>query len=112
MHIVLAALFSFAVLTLWIPAEWPVAVFQVGIVALAGYVVCRSDWPVSFAWPAVPLAFAVVWGLLQCLTGWASYAFVAKSAIVQWVTLLAVFLIGLRAWREEPRLRWFQAFMI
>jgi len=41
MHIALAALFAFAILTLWVPAYWPVTVFQVGIFALCAFTLCR-----------------------------------------------------------------------
>src|SRR2546426_6467267 len=112
MHITLASLFVFAILTFWVPDEWPVAIFQTGVFVLAGFAVCRRPRrPVALAWPMAPLSFAVAWGLMQWLTGRASYAFAAKTAIVHWTTLLAVFLIGFAAFREEPRLRWFRDFM-
>src|SRR5215831_6989561 len=70
MHVPLAALFFFAILTLWIPGYWPTTVFQVGIFSLAGVCVWRARLsPPLFSWPLVPLSFAVFWGLIQCLTG-------------------------------------------
>src|SRR5438094_243497 len=42
MQVPLAALFFFAILTLWVPGYWPVTVFQVGIFALAAVAVWRA----------------------------------------------------------------------
>ena len=85
MHVVLAALFFFAILTLWVPAYWPVAVFQVGVFALAVsalavYGIRRMR--LSDLYPVVPLSFAVVWGLFQWGTGRTAYGFDTKTAIV------------------------------
>ncbi len=113
MHIVLAALFGFAISTMWIPAAWPVAVFQTGVFALTPYAVCRTPWPpIPRLWPAVPLGFAVVWGVLQWISGRACYAYAAKTATVQWATLLSVLLVGACAWQQPSRLKWFRKFMI
>ena len=115
MHVVLAALFFFAILTLWVPAYWPVTVFQVGIFALA---VCslavfgigrmrRAD-----LYPLVPLSFAVVWGLIQLGTGQTAYAFDTQTAVVRWATFLAVFLAGIALLRDREIRRWFRSAML
>jgi len=104
MYVVLAALFFFAILTLWVPAYWPVTVFQVGIFALAVSALAifgirrmrRAD-----LYPLVPLSFAVAWGLLQWGTGHTAYAFDTKTAVVRWATFLAVFLAGISLFRER-----------
>jgi hypothetical protein len=41
MYIVLAVLLAFGILTLWIPAAWPVAVFEIGAFTLAVWAACR-----------------------------------------------------------------------
>ena len=65
MQVPLAALFFFAILTLWVPGYWPVTVFQVGIFALAAVAVWRARLsPPAFAWPIVPLTFGSCAGSL------------------------------------------------
>jgi len=113
MHIPLLALFFFAILTLWVPAVWPVTIFQVGIFALAGIVIWRArSSPPPFTWPLVPLSFAVLWGLIQCLTGHTAYTFETSFAILKWVTFLAVFVIGTSIFRDEMLNRWARSAMV
>ncbi len=110
MHVPFAALFCFAILTLWVPEYWPVTVFQVGIFALAAVAVWRARLsPPAFAWPLVPLACAVVWGLFQWLTGRTAYAMDTQIAILQWATFLCVFLIGISVFRDDEVRRWFRS---
>ena len=110
MHVSFAALFFFAILTLWVPGYWPVTVFQVGIFGLAAIAVWRARYsPPEFVWPIVPLAFAVLWGLFQWLTGRTAYAFDTKLAILRWATFLSVFLIGISLFRDDAVRRWFRS---
>jgi len=107
-----AALFIFAILTLWVPAYWPVAVFQVGVFALAGIAVLRARLsPPPFTWPFIPLSFAVLWGLTQMLTGRTAYACDTQLAVVQWATFLAVFTIAISLFQDDSDLRWFRSAM-
>ena len=113
MHVVLAALICSGILTLWVPAFWPVAIFQVVAFTVAGVVVWRSRNRLpSFTYPLVPLAFAVVWGLFQCLTGHTAYLFATQTATVQWATFLAVFLTGICLFADEQTCRWFRFAML
>ena len=113
MHVALAALFFFAILTLWVPAYWPVTVFQVGIFTLAGVAVWRSRHSVPrFPYPLFPLLAAVVWGLLQWGTGNTAYIFDTQSAIVRWATFLAVFLVGFILFRDRRISIWFRSAML
>jgi O-antigen ligase len=103
-------LFCFAILTLWVPAYWPVAIFQAGIFALAADAIWRARLvPLPFAWPFIPLCFAVLWGLLQWLTGRTSYAFETKLATLRWATFLAVFLVGISLFRDPSIRHWFRS---
>jgi O-antigen ligase len=112
-YVFLAALVCFGILTLWIPAYWPVAVFQVGVFALAAIVVWRSRNRLpGFSYPLVPLGFAVAWGLLQWLTGRTAYSFATQTATVQWATFLAVFLIGSCLFDDAHVCRWFRSAML
>lgn len=112
-HILLAALFFFAILTLWVPALWPVGVFEIGIYALAAVAVLRARRRLPpFSWPLVPLSFAVLWGLLQLLTGRTVYAFDTRNATVQWTAFLAVFFLGLSLFRSAAVAHWFRSAML
>lgn len=106
----LAALFCFAILTLWVPAYWPVAVFQVGVFALAAVAIWRA--PPRFSWPFVPLSFAVLWGLFQLLTGRTAYAFETRLATLRWATFLCVFLVGTSLFRDDLMRRQFRLAMV
>ncbi len=113
MAVTLAALFFFAILTLWVPGYWPVAVFQVGIFALGTVVVWRARLSSpAFSWPLVPLTFAVAWGLLQLLTGRTAYAMESRVAVLRWATFLTVFVIGISIFRDEASRRWFRSALL
>jgi hypothetical protein len=112
-HVAFAALFFFGILTLWVPGYWPVTVFQVGIFALAAVAVWRARFsPPAFAWPLVPLSFAVLWGLFQWLTGRTAYEVDTKIAILRWATFLCVFLVGISLFRDAAVRRWFRSAMV
>src|ERR1017187_2197844 len=113
MHVAFAALFFFAILTLWVPGYWPVSVFQAGIFALAAVAVWRARLaPPAFVWPIVPLSFAVVWGLFQWFTGRTAYVIDTKLALLRWATFLCVFLVGITIFRDDAVRRWFRSAML
>jgi len=106
-------LFCFAILTLWVPEYWPVAVFQVGMFGLAAVAIWRArNVALAFSWPLVPLCFAVLWGICQCLTGRTVYAFETRLAILRWATFLSVFLVGTSLFEDESVRRWFRSAML
>ena len=111
MHYTLAAFFAFAILTLWVPAVWPVTVFQVGVFTLCAWALWRRP-PSRFPYPAIPLSLAVIWGVLQLRLGISVYAFDTKTAIVRWATFLAVFLIGFTLFSDSDVRRWFRSAML
>ncbi len=113
MPALLAALFFFAILTLWVSAWWPVAVFEVGIYALAAAALLRARRSLfPFTFPLVPLTFAPAWGVFQWLTGRTVYSFDTRSAIAHWTAFLAVFLCAFLLFRDAPVRRWFRAAML
>jgi O-antigen ligase len=113
MHVAFAALFFFAILTLWVPGYWPVSVFQAGIFALAAVAVWRARLsPPAFVWPLVPLSFAVLWGLFQWLTGLTACAIDTKLAVLRWATFLSVFLVGIWLFRDDAVRRWFRSAIV
>jgi hypothetical protein len=111
MHIVLAALFAFAILTLWVPAYWPVTVFQVGTFVLCPVVLWRRP-PARIPYPAIPLAAGALWGLVQVGASLTAYAFETKTAVVGWTTLLAVFLTGFCLFQRTEVFHWFRSAML
>ena len=113
MHVPFAALFFFAILTLWVPGYWPVSVFQAGMFALAAVAVWRARLsPPAFVWPLVPLSFAVLWGLFQWLTGSTACVIDTKLALLRWATFLSVFLAGISLFREDAVRRWFRSAIV
>jgi O-antigen ligase len=113
MHLWLAAFFVFGILTLWVPAWWPVTVFQVGAFVLAGIAGLRAlRRPPALVFPIVPLAFAVLWGWFQWVTGRTSYAFASQNALVHWATLLAVFWVAIKLCSEPKLHEWFRTAMV
>ena len=113
MHVFLALLLYFGILTLWVPEYWPISVFQVGIFALAGIALWRArSFSVGPAYPLAPLTFAAIWGLFQSLTGRTVYAFNTQMATVQWATYLAVFLSAFYLLETSSLRRWFRSAMV
>lgn len=113
MHVILAGLVCFGILTLWIPDYWPVTAFQVGVFALAPIAVWRSSKRLpGFPYPLVALGFPVVLGVMQWLAGWTAYPFVTQTAIVHWATFLAVFLVGICLFADQQVSHWFRLAML
>jgi O-antigen ligase len=113
MHYALAALLSFGILTLWAPAEWPVAGFEILVFALAGWAVFRSNRrPPILPYPFLPLCAAVAVGAFQLATGRTVYAFDTKQALLRWLTFLCVFFIASAAFRDERAWRWFRGALL
>ena len=113
MSALLAALFCFAILTLWVSGWWPVAVFQAGVYALAAAALYRTrKSPFPFTFPFVPLTFATAWGYFQWLTGRTAYVFDTRTAIAHWTTFLAVCLCAFLLFRDPSSRRWFRGTML
>jgi hypothetical protein len=113
MHYLLAAALFLGILTLWVPGYWAVAVFEVGVFGLAVGAMFR--WlrtPPRFAYPLVPLLFAVFWGLLQWWTGRTASPFETRIALARWTALLAVFISGLVLFQDPRVHRWFRSAML
>jgi O-antigen ligase len=91
-----------ATLTLWIPAYWPVALFEIstfliaGVTLVLGRVPARGTYPPLFA-----LGFIVVWGCVQLITGSTIGRFATERATLQWMTWVAVYYIGVSTLKDE-----------
>src|SRR5579872_4247512 len=95
LHVVFGAAFCFAFLTLWIPAEWPVTVFQLSGFAVAAAVLIRPRTKSSLlSYPFFALTAAVLFGCFELWTGATASNFNTKNQTVAWATLWAVFVAG------------------
>jgi O-antigen ligase len=99
-----AALLFFGLLTLWVPARWPLSLFQAGMFALAlpfAARLIRSDQRLLTGFPAIPLAATVLWPLLQLATRSTLYRYVTWEALLYWATALVVYLLA-RQFLDPP----------
>ena len=79
----LTVLLFFGILTVWVPTLWPIGFLQAAVFALAVAWAAWMRWrpsPVHFSFPLIPLAGAVLWGLLQLQLGWTVCRFESWSA--------------------------------
>ena len=91
-----------ATLTLWIPAYWPVALFEVSVFLIAGITIFFEKVPENdAAYPLFALSFIVLWGCFQLLTGRTVNRFATERATLQWMTWAAVYYAGISLWKEE-----------
>ena len=58
------------------------------------------------------MLFAVLWGLLQWVSGRTSYAFDTQIAILRWASFLCVFLVAFNLFRDQAIRRWFRMAML
>jgi O-Antigen ligase len=100
--LLLVASLCLATLTLWIPAYWPVAVFEIFVFLLAGITLVLKRHPSTGAYyPLFVLSFIVLWGCFQLATGWTIDRFETERATLQWMTWTAVYYTGASILKEE-----------
>jgi O-antigen ligase len=91
-----------ATLTLWISAYWPVAVFEICTFLIAGTALVLGIVPASGTYfPLLALAFIVLWGCFQLVSGFTVDRFATERATLQWMTWAAVYYIGVSALKDE-----------
>jgi O-antigen ligase len=91
-----------ATLTLWISAYWPVAVFEICTFLIAGIALVLRRVPASGTYfPLLALAFIVLWGCFQLITGLTIDRFATERATLQWMTWAAVYYIGVSTLHDE-----------
>ena len=98
---ILFALAVFGILTVWIPARWPLAVLQCGVFALA---IVRIRRPAR-SLLLIPLAAIVGWILLQIALGISVYPHDTWDALLVWTANLAIFFLAQQG-GEAPRMAW------
>src|ERR1700679_419058 len=91
-----------ATLTLWIPAYWPVALFEISVLLIAGITILFGKLPEKdVAYTLFALSFIVLWGCFQLLTGRTVNRFATERATLQWMTWAAVYYAGISLWKDE-----------
>jgi hypothetical protein len=91
-----------ATLTLWIPAYWPVALFEMSTFLLAGITLVLGRVPARGMYlPLFALVFIVLWGSFQLVTGFTVDRFATERASLQWMTWAAVYYIGVSTLKDE-----------
>jgi hypothetical protein len=95
-----------ATLTLWIPAYWPVALFEISAFVIAGIcLIARKRPEPGTSVPLFALSFLVLWGCLQLLIGSTVNRFATERAIFQWMTWAAVYYAGVSTLKSRNMAR-------
>jgi O-antigen ligase len=95
-----------ATLTLWIPAYWPVAVFEVSVFMIAGITLILAHTPSrEIRLPLFALGFVTLWGCFQLVAGWTINRFVTERSTMQWMTWVAVYYVGVSTFQDAPLAR-------
>jgi tetratricopeptide (TPR) repeat protein len=104
-----------AILTAWLPGRAAVVPLQAGIfllaLAWAGRAVWRPRRPQT-SFLLIPLAGAVLWGLLQLLMGWTVYRLQTWETVLAWGSYLAVFWLALEGFGTGELRSWFRRTLI
>jgi hypothetical protein len=91
-----------ATLTLWIPAYWPVALFEISSFLIAGITLVLARTPAHGTYfPLLPFSFIVLWGCLQLITGFTVDRFATERATLQWMTWAAIYYVGISTLKSE-----------
>ncbi|MGA2735867.1 MAG: O-antigen ligase family protein [Bryobacteraceae bacterium] len=111
----LAALLSYAILTIWIGQRWAwglaqCAVFVFVAVWAAGQ--WRNPSPVHGSLWLAPLVAAPVWGLLQLAAQRTVYRWGTANAVLNWATWLALFFLALQLFQQSAAWHWFLSFAV
>jgi hypothetical protein len=112
---VVAALLSYAILTIWIEGRWAwglaqFAVFVSVAVWAAGQL--RRPSPVRGSLWLAPLCAAPLWGLLQLATQRTVYRWGTWNSILNWTTWLALFFLALQMFQQPAARHWFLRFAV
>jgi O-antigen ligase len=92
----LAINFCLAIMTLWVQAFWPVALFEIGSFALAAaLIVCGKKPAPQACLPLFVLGFVVLWGCIQLTAGWTIIRFETINSLGKWLTWLAIYYVSL-----------------
>jgi hypothetical protein len=91
-----------ATLTLWIPAYWPVALFEISAFFIAGIALVLGRVPPKRTYfPFCALLFIVLWGCFQLISGFTVDRFATERATLRWMTWAAVYYIGASTLKDQ-----------
>jgi hypothetical protein len=91
-----------ATLTLWVPAYWPVALFEITTFLLTAVNLVLQRVPARGTYlPLFALGFIVLWGCFQLITGFTIDRFATERATLQWMTWLAVYYLGASTLKDK-----------
>ena len=111
----LAALLSYAILTLWVGADWAWRAAEMAAFGGVAWWAARQ-WrrasPVRWSAWLVPLAAAPVWGLVQLASRRTVYRWGTWNAVLNWTAWLALFFLALQAFARPEARRWFLRFAV
>jgi hypothetical protein len=109
----LALALFLATLTLWIPAYWPVALFEISVLLVAGAAVALGRVPApGTQLPLFVFGFIVLWGCFQLITHFTVNRFATERAILQWLTWAAIYYAGVSLLKEESFARRMRTIMV
>jgi hypothetical protein len=110
--LLLITLFA-ATLTLWISAYWPVALFEIAVLAIAAITLSQRMQPAAGArTPLYAFGFIVLWGCVQLITGFTSNRFATERSTVQWMTWAALYYAGVCLLDEKSLARRMRTLMV
>jgi O-Antigen ligase len=102
-----------ATLTLWIPAYWPVALFEISVLLVAGAAVVLGRVPApGTSLPLFVFGFIALWGCFQLITHFTINRFATERATPQWMTLAAIYYAGVSLLKEESLARRMRTIMV
>jgi O-antigen ligase len=111
----LAALLSYAILTIWIDGRWAWALAQSAVfVSIAVWAArqLRRPSPVRGSLWLAPLCAAPLWGLLQLASHRTVYRWATWNSILNWATWAALFFLALQIFQPPAARHWFLRFAV
>jgi hypothetical protein len=110
MALALICLLSFGILTIWVPARWPLGVFQGGAYILGAIVLLRLTKPgAELRWSPVFVVpvLVVMWGLFQLSAHTTVYAWETTLALLTWTANASLAFVAVQVLADRAGLRTF-----
>ena len=113
--VALALLLFWAILTIWVPEHWSFGIVEAGVFGLA------ATWAILFTLRPytvrgtlvlIPLAGAVIIGLVQLMTGTTVNRWETWNAVLRWAAYLTVFLLASQICSEAAVSRAFRLMLL